>query len=29
MTHLVITGVLNGKNVIWKEKVTDEQYSGK
>jgi quercetin dioxygenase-like cupin family protein len=29
MTHLVITGVLNGKNVIWKEKVTDEQYSEK
>ena len=29
MTHLVITGVLNGKNVIWKEKVTDEQYLGK
>jgi quercetin dioxygenase-like cupin family protein len=29
MTHLVITGVLDGKNVIWKEKVTDEQYLGK
>jgi 4-carboxymuconolactone decarboxylase len=29
MTHLVITGVLDGKNVIWKEKVTDDQYSGK
>lgn len=29
MTHLVITGVLNGKNVIWKEKVTDEQYNGR
>jgi 4-carboxymuconolactone decarboxylase len=29
MTHLVITGVLDDKNVIWKEKVTDEQYSGK
>lgn len=26
MTHLVITGSLNGENVIWKEKVTDEQY---
>jgi len=26
MTHLVVTGVLDGKNVIWKEKVTDEQY---
>jgi len=29
MTHLVMTGVLDGKNVIWKEKVTDEQYMGK
>jgi quercetin dioxygenase-like cupin family protein len=29
MTHLVITSVLNGKNVIWKEKVTYEQYLGK
>mgnify|MGYP000165093857 CR=1 FL=1 len=29
MTHLVLTGVLDGKNVIWKEKVTDEQYLGK
>ena len=29
MTHLVITGILDGKNVIWKEKVTDEQYIGK
>lgn len=29
MTHLVITGVLDGKNVIWKEKVTDDQYLGK
>jgi len=29
MTHLVITGVLDGKNVIWKEKVTDAQYLGK
>jgi len=27
MTHLVLTGVLDGKNVIWKEKVTDEQYN--
>jgi quercetin dioxygenase-like cupin family protein len=26
MTHLVLTGVSDGKNVIWKEKVTDEQY---
>lgn len=29
MTHLVITGILDGKNVVWKEKVTDEQYKGK
>ncbi len=29
MTHLVITGDLEGKNVIWKEKVTDEEYMGK
>ncbi len=26
MTHLVITGDLEGENVVWKEKVTDEQY---
>jgi len=26
MTHLVITGSKNGKGVVWKEKVTDEQY---
>ena len=26
MTHLVITASKEGKNVIWKEKVTDEQY---
>ncbi len=29
MTHLVITGSKDGKNVIWKEKVTEEQYRGK
>ena len=29
MTHLVLTGVLDGENVVWKEKVTDEQYRGK
>ena len=29
MTHLVITGVENGENVIWKEKVTNNQYLGK
>lgn len=26
MTHLVVTGVKDGKAVVWKEKVTDEQY---
>ena len=29
MTHLVITGSKEGKNVVWKEKVTDEQYNSK
>jgi quercetin dioxygenase-like cupin family protein len=29
MTHLVITGVLDGKSVVWKEHVTDEQYKGR
>ena len=29
MTHIAITGTLNGKNVEWMEKVTDEQYDGK
>lgn len=29
MTHLLITGVFDYKNVIYKEKVTDEQYLGK
>lgn len=28
MTHLVITGSKDDENVIWKEKVTDEQYYG-
>jgi len=28
MTHLVITGLLDGENIVWKEKVTDEQYRG-
>lgn len=27
MTHLVVTASKDGKNVIWKEKVTDEQYT--
>ncbi len=26
MTHLVITGSMDGQNVIWKEKVPDRQY---
>jgi quercetin dioxygenase-like cupin family protein len=29
MTHLVLTGVFDGKNVVWREKVTDDQYLGK
>ena len=29
MTHIAITGTLNGKNVEWLEKVSDEQYHGK
>lgn len=31
MSHLALTGILNGENVVWKEKVTDEEYlaSGK
>lgn len=29
MTHLVITGSKDGKNVIWKEKVTEAQYKKK
>ena len=28
MTHLVVTGSLDGENVEWQEKVSDEQYSG-
>ena len=28
MTHLVITGSLDDKNVIWKEKVSDAEYYG-
>jgi len=27
MTHLVITGSLDGKNVVWKEKVSDADYA--
>jgi quercetin dioxygenase-like cupin family protein len=29
MTHIAITGALNGKSIVWMEKVTDEQYNGK
>src|SRR5438445_3645579 len=29
MTHIAITGTVNGKNVEWMEKVTDEQYDGR
>ncbi|MBI5580161.1 MAG: cupin domain-containing protein [Deltaproteobacteria bacterium] len=29
MTHIAITGTLDGKNVEWMEKVSDEQYNGK
>ena len=28
MTHLVVTGMKDGKNVEWMEKVTDAQYNG-
>ena len=26
MTHLAVTGIVQGKSVEWMEKVTDEQY---
>lgn len=29
MTHIAITGSLDGKNVVWMEHVNDEQYAGK
>jgi 4-carboxymuconolactone decarboxylase len=29
MTHIAITGTVNGRNVQWLEKVSDEQYTGK
>jgi hypothetical protein len=29
VTHIAITGTLNGKNVEWLEKVSEEQYTGK
>jgi len=28
MTHIALTGTINGKNVEWLEKVSDEQYNG-
>jgi quercetin dioxygenase-like cupin family protein len=28
MTHIALTGSRDGKNVVWMEKVTDEQYRG-
>ena len=28
MSHIALTGDLNGENVVWKEKVTDEEYLG-
>ena len=27
MTHLAVSGTMDGKNVTWMEKVTDEQYN--
>lgn len=29
MTHLAVTGMLDGNNVNWMEKVTDEQYNAR
>ncbi|MCC3261927.1 cupin domain-containing protein, partial [Paenibacillus polymyxa] len=29
MTHLAITGTVDGKNVTWMEKVTDAQYNAR
>ena len=29
MTHLAVTGTVNGKNVSWMEKVSDEQYNAR
>ncbi|MBS0340718.1 MAG: cupin domain-containing protein [Proteobacteria bacterium] len=29
MTHLAVTGTVNGKNVNWMEKVSDEQYGAR
>jgi hypothetical protein len=27
MSHIALTGAINGKNVEWMEKVTDKQYN--
>src|SRR5688572_20013080 len=29
MTHIALTGTVNGKNVAWMEKVSDEQYGNR
>lgn len=29
MTHLAVSGVLDGKTVEWMEKVTDDQYNAR
>jgi quercetin dioxygenase-like cupin family protein len=29
MTHLAVTGTVDGRNVTWMEKVTDEQYNAR
>jgi quercetin dioxygenase-like cupin family protein len=29
MTHLAVTGTIDGKNVDWMEKVSDEEYGGR
>lgn len=29
MTHIALTGTVNGKSVEWMEKVSDDQYNGK
>lgn len=29
MTHMALTGTRDGKNVLWLEKVTDQEYSGR
>jgi hypothetical protein len=29
MTHLAVTGTMDGRNVEWMEKVSDEQYNNR